>query len=175
MSCYIPTYYAQSIYEVPVDFYKQNGIKNLFIDLDNTLDSFRSKTPNERAVKLITALKEEGYTIIIVSNNTGNRVQRYASELNLNYLHSARKPFAYKFTRMMKELGLKKDETILIGDQLVTDVRASKRAKIRSMLTEKLVKEDQWTTHINRLLDRPIRRRLKKKNKLDSWRNHYGK
>ncbi|MGI6644278.1 MAG: YqeG family HAD IIIA-type phosphatase [Bacilli bacterium] len=173
MGAYTPTYYAKSIYEVPSDFYKQNGIKNLFIDLDNTLDSFRTLEPTENAINLINELKKHDYTIIIISNNTEKRVKHYATILGVNYMYSTRKPFAFKFKKMMEENNLDPNETILIGDQLVTDVRASKRAKIRSLLTEKLVKEDQWTTHINRLFDRPIRRHLKRKNKLDSWRNHY--
>ena len=61
MGAYTPTYYAKSIYEVPSDFYKQNGIKNLFIDLDNTLDSFRTLEPTENAINLINELKTRLY------------------------------------------------------------------------------------------------------------------
>ena len=53
----------------------------------------------------------------------------------------------------------------------MTDVIAARGAKIRVVLTEKVVKEDQWTTHINRIFDRPIRRHLRKKGKLVDWRN----
>ena len=38
------------------------------------------------------------------------------------------------------------------------------------ILTDKIVKEDQPTTHFNRLFDRPIRRHLKRKGKLIDWR-----
>ena len=56
-SKFIPFAHAQSIYEVPVDFYKKQGVSVLLIDLDNTLDSYRLLTPTDRAVKLITSLK----------------------------------------------------------------------------------------------------------------------
>ena len=62
---FIPFAHAQSIYEVPVDFYKKQGVSVLLIDLDNTLDSYRLLTPTERAVKLIASLKETGLKVII--------------------------------------------------------------------------------------------------------------
>ena len=54
---FIPFAHANSIYEIPVDFYQQNGVTLLLIDLDNTLDSYRLYTPTERAVKLIDNLR----------------------------------------------------------------------------------------------------------------------
>ena len=79
------------------------------------------------------------------------------------------------FTWIDKQLAnYKPEETMLVGDQLMTDVLAGRGAHIRVMLTEKVVKEDQFTTHFNRLLDRPIRKHLKKKGKLPDWRTKYG-
>jgi predicted HAD superfamily phosphohydrolase YqeG len=69
--------------------------------------------------------------------------------------------------------GFHKKDTILIGDQLLTDVFVANRLGIRVILTEKLVKEDQWTTRFNRMIDKPLRRYLKKKQKLKSWRENY--
>ena len=63
---------------------------------------------------------------------------------------------------------------MFVGDQLVTDVLAAKGAGLRIILTEKIVKEDQFTTHFNRLIDRPIRSYLRKKGKLPDWRTKYG-
>ena len=79
-----------------------------------------------------------------------------------------------KRERFLKEKGIQPEEAMLVGDQLMTDVLAAKGAHIRIILTEKIVKEDQFTTHFNRLLDRPIRRHLKKKGKLPDWRTKYG-
>ncbi len=170
---YIPTYYAQNIYEVPRDFYRKQGIKTLFIDLDNTLASYKADLPDEKARALIEELRSYGYNIIIISNNHSGRVEKYAAGLNLPLLANARKPFAFKIKRVIAEHEIDPNSTILIGDQLITDVRAAKRAKIHVMLTEKLVKEDQWTTHFNRLFDRPIRKYLRKKGRLANWREFY--
>ena len=63
------------------------------------------------------------------------------------------------------------DDVMLVGDQMMTDVLAARGAKIRVVLTEKIVKEDQWTTHINRIFDRPIRKYHRKRDNLIDWRN----
>ena len=171
---FIPFAHAQSIYEIPVDFYQKCGVTVLLIDLDNTLDSYRLYTPTERAVSLIDSMKEAGIVPVVVSNNTGKRVGSYANSLNVEFISSARKPFSGKLKKFLKEKGINPDQSMLVGDQLMTDVLAAKGAGLRVVLTEKIVKEDQFTTHFNRLLDRPIRKHLSKKGKLPDWRTIYG-
>ena len=171
---FIPFAHAQSIYEIPVDFYQKCGVTTLLIDLDNTLDSYRLYTPTERAVSLIAKIKEAGITPVVVSNNTGKRVGAYAKSLDIEFISSARKPFSGRIKKFLKEKGLTPAQSMLVGDQMMTDVLAAKGAGLRIVLTEKIVKEDQFTTHFNRLLDRPIRKHLKKKGKLPDWRTIYG-
>ena len=171
---FIPFAHAQSIYEIPIDFFKKCGVTTLLIDLDNTLDSYRLFTPTERAISLIKAIKEQGIVPVVVSNNTAKRVGQYATALNVEFISSARKPFSRRIKKFLKEKGVSPEQSMLVGDQLITDVLAAKGAGIHVVLTEKIVKEDQFTTHFNRLLDRPIRKHLNKKGKLPDWRTIYG-
>lgn len=171
---FTPFAHAQSIYEIPIDFFVKNNVSLLLIDLDNTLDSYRLHEPTERAINLIKEIKEAGITPIVVSNNTAKRVGQYAESLQVDYLSSARKPFSGRIKKFLKERNVEPENVMLVGDQLMTDTLAAKGAHIRIVLTEKIVKEDQFTTHFNRLLDRPIRKHLKKKGKLLDWRIIYG-
>ena len=168
---FIPFAHAQSIYEIEPDFFVRNGVKTLFIDLDNTLDSYRATEPKERTIAYIKSLRDVGITPVIISNNKARRVCIYADKLGVEYLASARKPFSKKIKQEIAKRGLTNDDVMLVGDQMMTDVLAAHGAKIRVVLTEKVVKEDQWTTHINRLMDRPIRRHHRKKGNLVDWRN----
>lgn len=167
---FIPYAHSQSIYEIEMDFYKRNGIKTLFMDLDNTLDSYRAREPKPQTIEYVSKLKKNDITPIIISNNKAKRVSGYANLLGVEFLSSARKPFSRRIKAEIARRNLKKDEVMLVGDQLMTDVLAAKGAGIKVVLTEKLVKEDQWTTHINRLIDRPIRKYHKKRNNLINWR-----
>ena len=167
---FIPFAYAQSIFEIDLEFYQKLGIKYVFADLDNTLDSYKQATPLEKARNLKAGLEKLGIELIIVSNNTGARVQKYSKELGIRHFSSLAKPFSFKLKRIMKRANIKKDDVLMIGDQIVTDISCANGAKVKSVLTEKLVKEDQPTTRFNRLFDNPLRKKLRRKNLLKDWR-----
>lgn len=171
---YVPYAVAKSIYEIDINFFKQQSVKILLLDLDNTLDSYKLFHPTERAVELIKKIQEAGILPVIVSNNRGKRVRTYANDLKLMYINSAAKPFGFKIRKFLKEHNWNKEEVMLVGDQMMTDVAAAKRVGIRVILTEKIVKEDQWTTHINRIFGRRIRKYHMKKGNLRNWREIYG-
>ena len=168
---FIPYAHSQSIYEIEPDFYKRNGVKMLFMDLDNTLDSYRARIPQQMTIDYVNKLKENGIIPVIISNNKAKRVCGYAEKLGIEFLSSARKPFSRKIKNEISRRGYVNEDVMLVGDQMMTDVLAAKGAGIRVVLTEKLVKEDQWTTHINRIFDRPIRKYHRKRNNLIDWRN----
>lgn len=169
----LPFCHAKTIYELPIDFFKKLKVKYLLVDLDNTLDSYKTKIPSKKAIALKHNLDSEGIELIIISNNRGKRVSRYANALHVRFLSGARKPFSFKLRKFILINKINKDETMMIGDQLLTDVKCGIGAGLRVILVDKLVKEDQWTTRFNRLLDNPKRRRLLKKGYLRSWRSVY--
>lgn len=168
---FIPFAHSDSIYEIDPDFYKRNNVKTLFMDLDNTLDSYRARVPQQRTIDYVNKVKEAGVTPVIISNNKAKRVSGYANLLGVEFLSSAHKPFSRRIKKEIARRGLTANDVMLVGDQMMTDVLAAKGAKIKVVLTEKIVKEDQWTTHINRIFDRPIRKYHRKRNNLVDWRN----
>ena len=145
------------------------------LDLDNTLDSYKLYKPTNRSIELINRFKNNGINVIVISNNRGKRVSSYANALGVPYINSAMKPFAKKINQYIDSKKISKDSLVFIGDQMMTDVLACHNAGIRCILTEKIVKEDQFTTHINRIFDRVIRKHLKKKGKLKDWRELWEK
>lgn len=174
MKKYVPFAHAKSLYEIEPQFFLSNGVNVLLVDLDNTLDSYRRKTPSDNAISLIKKLKDSGIEVVVISNNRHDRVKTYADGLGVEFTWSTGKPFARKINKFISEKGLNKENIMLVGDQLMTDVVAGKRAKIRTILTEKLVKEDQPTTRFNRIFDKPIRKHLNKKGLIIDWREKYG-
>lgn len=162
---------AKSIYDIDINFFKKQNVKVLLIDLDNTLDSYKLYHPTQKAIDLIQKIREADIYPVIVSNNRGKRVSSYANDLGVEFISSAMKPFAHRINKFVKEHNFSKDEMFLIGDQMVTDVGAGNHAHIRVILTDKIVKEDQWTTRFNRIFGRQIRKHQAKKGMLVDWRN----
>ena len=172
---FIPFLHAKTIFEIPPSFYKETlKVKYVFIDLDNTLDSYKISKPTERTLNYINSLKEIGLNVIIVSNNRNGRVLTYSQACDVICICKACKPFSAKINRFIKTNKISKQDIIFVGDQMMTDVLMAYHAKIRVIFTEKIVKEDQWTTRINRLFERVIKKYHIKHNNLKDWRNYNG-
>jgi HAD superfamily phosphatase (TIGR01668 family) len=91
--------------------------------------------------------------------------------LHLPFLANARKPFKKRILQYIAMMKIDVAKTVLIGDQLLTDVVVANKIGLSVVLTEKIVQEDQWTTKFNRLFDRPIRKHLRQRKLLPDWRN----
>jgi len=167
---HIPFATATSIYDIDVSFYKKLGVKTILIDLDNTLDSYKVDLPSERAKDFVKMLKDNKIELIIVSNNYHSRVKAYADALDIHMTSMNLKPFPFKINRLLKEKGLKKEETILIGDQLLTDILAGNRAGLKTILVDPLTKDDQNFTRVRRKFERPKLKKLRDKELLRDWR-----
>ena len=171
---FIPFAHANSLYDIPVEFFKELKVKYLLMDLDNTLDSYRLLKPTQKAVDLIKTLRDNDIVPIIISNNKGKRVKSYAEALGVKYISGAKKPFAKNILKFINLNNIDKNDTIFVGDQLITDVWCGYHAGLRVIWTDKLVKEDQWTTHINRIFERVIKRYHLKRDNIPDWSKYYG-
>ena len=171
---FIPFATATSAYEIDLEFIKKLGIKTVFLDIDNTLDSYRAKTPTDKAKEFVNKVKSQ-FNVVLISNNKKEKVTKYASELNVPFIYKAFKPLPKKINNFINENSLNKNDIILIGDQMMTDVWCAYNVGIKVIMTNKLVKEDQWTTHINRIFERVIKKYHVKHKNLRDWREIYGK
>ena len=167
MAKFVPTWHAENIYKIDVSFFKENNIKYVFSDLDNTLDAFDVLTPSSDAVNLVKTLNENGVELIILSNNHSDRVKNYSRDLGVKCLHSAHKPFKRRLLKYIKSNNIDLNGAIIIGDQTITDIWCANNARIKCVLVDKLVERDQKTTKFNRFFDKRIRKSLKKKNLLN--------
>ena len=160
---YIPDFYAQNIFDVPVSFFKEHNIKIILSDLDNTLDSYKILIASSRVVELKNKLNENNIELVLISNNKEKRIKPYATRLGVKYLYSSRKPKEKRIIKFIEKNGFSKENILMVGDQLMTDVLASKRVKVKMLLTEPIAKEDQPCTRINRIRDKFVRKKLKKR------------
>ncbi|MCD8204181.1 MAG: HAD hydrolase-like protein [Coprobacillus sp.] len=167
---YIPTYTAESVFEIAPAFLVSKGYKAIFIDLDNTLDNCRDSEPAPRVGELLTSLKRAGLTPYITSNNSGRRVKKYAKGLDVVYTYRLMKPFKRRFEKFITSQNLNKNDIVIVGDQIYTDIEVASKLHIDSILTTPIRKGDQIFTIINRKRDTKARKILESENKLRDWR-----
>ena len=68
----MPTYYYRTVFDLPDSFWRDNGIKGVLFDIDNTLEPYATELPSDRTLTLFEILKAQGIkTAIIGKPNVG--------------------------------------------------------------------------------------------------------
>lgn len=169
-----PTYMLEKIYQLTPTELEKHGIKAVLTDLDNTLIAWNNPdgTPELRA--WIEALKKAGIPVMVVSNNNAERVARAVSPFGLDFVARANKPLTKGMNEAAAKLNIPKENIVMVGDQVMTDIRASNGAGIPSILVKPLVTSDAWNTKLNRLMEKRVMASLKKKHSDMKWRGDLG-
>lgn len=165
MSFFAPDYYFETYAGASVSFLKEQGIRAIVLDIDNTLEPYENPTPSEGVRAWFAALSEAGIRAAFVSNNGKERVEAFNAELGHIAYYKAKKPFPGKVKRAMREIGVTKDEALFMGDQIFTDVLAARLAGIRVALVPPIKDKTDALTRFKRLLERPIMKRFFRRNK----------
>ena len=161
---FIPTYVSTNIYELDFNKVKDLGYKTLIIDLDNTLASPYVYEPDERCIELINKLKQMDFQIIVLSNNKIERVEKFVKNLNVKAYADVKKPYLKRVKPYLYENKIDYSKSIILGDQVITDVFMSNRLGIDVILFTPLTVKDEPITFIPRLLDKHFRKKIYKKN-----------
>ena len=153
---FIPEYYFDTFNEATAEFLVSIGVKGIVLDVDNTLEPYENPLPGERVKAWLSQLNENGISAAIVSNNGKDRINLFNSELGLPVYYKAKKPFKKNVLRAMADMGTDKGNTILMGDQIFTDVWAAHNTGIRAILVPPIKDKRDILTRFKRLLERPI-------------------
>ena len=162
MGIFKPTIYKKTIFDIPYEKLKKEGIRCLVFDLDNTLGLVSHKTCPKETKKLIQELKKD-FIVVISSNNTKSRLVPYMEELGIDGIAWSMKPLIRGLLIIKNKYKVHKKEMCMIGDQIVTDVLAGKRFRIKTILVDPLGDKDLKITGLNRKLEERIIKRYEKK------------
>lgn len=158
---YIPYMYKKNIFDINYDKLRRDGIKCLIFDLDNTLALISEKECPENTIQLIAKLKKD-FTVLIITNNNRRRVIPYQKVLDIDAIYLAMKPFTIGLRRVMRKYKLKKSEMVMIGDQLVTDIKSGIDFGIKTILVDPLGKKDLKITSFNRYIEKRVLEKYKR-------------
>lgn len=126
-----------NIYELSGEALARRGFKLLLADLDNTLAPYGVPLPDEKLKAWRDELARHGVALFILSNNRKeHRPRVFAEELGVPYIGHAGKPKTPSFYRAMERLGVTKEQTAIVGDQVFTDVLGGNRAGVSTILVQ---------------------------------------
>ncbi|GFH42904.1 haloacid dehalogenase [Lactococcus hodotermopsidis] len=168
---YKPDFLLNAAYQLNAESLRRHDIRAVFVDLDNTLTAWNNPdgTPEMRA--WLAEMKATNIKVIVVSNNKLSRVERAVKRFDVAFVSRAMKPFDIGIKKALKLVDEKPEHVVMVGDQLMTDIRASKRAGVRSVLVRPLVESDAWNTKLNRARERRVWRKLIEKYGEPEWQN----
>ncbi|WP_336745763.1 YqeG family HAD IIIA-type phosphatase [Paenibacillus sp. y28] len=162
----IPQLRVSTIYEIDTDMLKRQGIRGIITDLDNTLVGAKRPDATPELLEWLKRLKAEGFQVVIVSNNRHLRVARFSEPIGIPFIYSARKPFGRAFRQAMGQMGLTSKQTVVIGDQMLTDVLGGNRMGLYTIMVDPIAMADEgFFTRINRRIEKVATRLMKTGNK----------
>ena len=159
----IPDYMFETFDLASADFLRDIGVRGIVLDIDNTLEPYENPEPSPTVLKWFSELESRGIKAAFVSNNNRERVERFNRELGLPAYPKGCKPFKKYVLRAMADMGTDRTNTILMGDQIFTDVWAARNAGIRAILVPPIKDKRDLFTRFKRLLERGIIKKYEKR------------
>jgi uncharacterized protein len=110
----------------------------------------------------VARLRDAGLRFCLLTNNYSPHVRRVGDALSMPIVRGALKPLRGGFVAAQRALGTAPARTLVIGDQLFTDVLGAKAAGMRAIVVTPLGRREFPTTKILRAFERPVYARLAK-------------
>lgn len=132
---WLPDEYVEDVYSIDYEDLFRQGYRGLIFDIDNTLVAHGADS-NTEIEKLFQKLHSLGFKTLLLSNNSRERVERFNRNINTLFINSAGKPGRECFLKSLQLLGTSKEDTIVIGDTLFTDIRGANRAGLKTVMVK---------------------------------------
>ena len=162
---FVPEYRFNTFNEASAQFLSSIGVRGVLLDVDNTLEPYENALPGEHVLTWLNELDKLGIKTAIVSNNNSERIDLFNQKIGMPAYSKAGKPFKKNLLKAMNDIGTSKENTIFIGDQILTDVWAAHNAGIRAILVPPINDKRDALTRFKRVIEKFILKHYEKGNK----------
>lgn len=132
------------------------GFRNVILDVDNTILTRDDHHVPDDVIEWLAKLQVAGVGLCLLSNNFHEGVLHLADRLDLPIVARAVKPLPHGFFMALSKMGAKRAETVVVGDQLMTDVLGAHLAGMKAYLVCPLVEADLKHTLLLRNVERVL-------------------
>ena len=153
---FFPNQYLDSVFDI--DYYKlyERNIRGLIFDIDNTLVPFDVIHPTKEIKDLFEKLIKMGFKICLLSNNSKKRVLLFNEKLNMPFVFRAKKPTLIGINKALSLIKTDEKNTVLIGDQVFTDVWCANRKGIYVILLKPIALKDEFSVKLKRGIEKLV-------------------
>lgn len=153
-----PTAAVESVLCVDPNELVARGKRLLLLDVDNTLVGWKGREVPPDVARWVRAVLQAGLDVCVVSNTKRpRRLKELCSSLGVPFIRDRFKPSRRMFLQAMERYGASPDESIMVGDQLFTDVLGARRAGIEAIWVRQVSEREFFGTKISRMGERVLR------------------
>lgn len=164
---FFPNEYLDSVDDIDLEMYYNQGIRGIISDIDNTLVPHGAPA-DEHIIEFFEKVHAMGIDTCLISNNQEPRVEPFAKEVNSKYIFNAHKPSTKNYIKAMELMGTEKTTTLFLGDQIFTDIWGANRTGIQTVMVKKIDKKEEIQIVLKRIPEKFVlwrwRKRLIKEN-----------
>lgn len=154
-----PKWWLKSVLDIDEKFIRENHLRGLILDLDNTLSMHGSPAAEQGVTEWLAQMRGIGMKMMVLSNNTKKRVAPLAKELGLDYISFGCKPLTVGVSRALRKMRLPRKSVALVGDQIFTDIIGGNLRGVNTVLVEPFHLEDKKSFKLKRKLESAVFKR----------------
>jgi len=155
LKVFFPHEYVESVFSIDYNKLYEMGYKGILFDLDNTL-THHGEDSTKEVDELFKIIHSIGLKTIILSDNSEERIKRFLRNIDSLYIHEANKPNIVNFLKAVEMLRIKKEEAIVIGDQVFRDIYGANKSGIANVLVKYMRYDNETRIGIRRNLEKII-------------------
>lgn len=159
-----PTVKLHGITDITVELLKENDIRALLLDVDNTMSTHHGTVLTEGLMEWIARMQAGGIKLMVLSNSKRFRIEPFAKRIGLPFISLGCKPLPTGYLRGVKALGEKRKNVAIVGDQIFTDILGGNIVGVKSILLTPIKLEDGWSFKLRRRLEKKLYKRYKFEN-----------
>ena len=118
------------------------GLRFVFLDVDNTIRSRENQSIPRDVAQWMRDAKAAGVTLCLLSNNFHASVRYLGKLLDVPVVAKAMKPLPAGYAVALRKMGAHRSDSVVIGDQISTDIIGARAIGMKAYLVEPLAKYD---------------------------------
>ena len=140
----LPAYMTGSLTDLTPQWLKEQNIRLLMLDFDNTIVPYTTNTPTEAMNAWLEQMAASDIQLCVVSNSRKDRVKIFCQKYEIPCITHANKPFSKGIKECLGKFQIDPREAALVGDQIFTDTLGAGCAGVRAILVEAIHNHNIW-------------------------------
>jgi len=131
---------------------RNSGKEAIIFDLDNTIARWGEGSVDQCVIELLSDIEDLGFKIGILSNGKRKNIESFVDKLPFPCQFNAQKPRRKYFRDLLNRMDVSPEKSVMIGDQLLTDVLGANRTSMYSIRVDPMEEGREYKfTKINRV------------------------